>query len=149
MNDHDTKKIIKLYFQSMDLFKEFENTPRDFGSGDLLYKSEIHTLETIGHHPGINLTELAEEMRVTKSAVSKFTAKLLDKDLIEKQMEEGNKKEVLFYLTSKGQTAFKGHEQFQKAAFSGILDLINSLDQHEKNFLIGFLERLIGSITIG
>lgn len=137
MND-----IINLYFQSMEMFKILESTPRDFGSGDLLYKSEVHTLSSIGHNPGINLTSLSVEMNVSKSAISKFVGKLLDKNLIEKTIEEYNKKEVAFNLTPKGQTVFQGHEAFRQSNFSGIDELLANLKEEERIFLTKFFKDL-------
>jgi len=139
-------ELISLYFQSMELFRILESIPRDFGSGDLLYKSEVHTLATIGYHPGINLTELSLEMNVSKSAISKFVKKLLDKNLIRKSMEKDNRKEVVFYLTQKGQIVFTGHEAFAKSTFSGIYELLNSLSQDENIFLTNFFKELIARI---
>lgn len=137
MND-----IINLYFKSMEMFKVLESTPRDFGSGDLLYKSEVHTLSSIGRNPGINLTSLSIEMNVSKSAISKFVGKLLDKNLIEKTIEEYNKKEVAFNLTPKGQTVFQGHEAFRKSNFSGIDELLANLKEEERIFLTKFFKDL-------
>lgn len=137
MND-----IINLYFQSMEMFKSLESTPRDFGSGDLLYKSEVHTLCTIGRNTGINLTSLSLEMNVSKSAVSKFVGKLLNKRLILKTIEADNRKEVIFYLTDKGKIVFEGHETFIKSTFSGIYELLAHLKQEERIFLTKFLQDL-------
>ena len=134
--------IINLYFQSMEIFKIWESTPRDFGSGDLLYKSEVHTLSAIGHSPGINLTSLSLKMNVSKSAMSKFVSKLLDKGLISKTIEDYNKKEVSFNLTDKGQIVFEGHEEFRKSTFSGLDDLLANLKDEEKIFLSNFLNDL-------
>jgi len=144
MENDNVREIISLYFQSMETFKNLESTPRDFGSGDLLYKSEVRTLSAIGHNSGINLTSLSVEMNVSKSAVSKFVGKLLDKNLIRKTIEEDNKKEVAFYLTDKGQIAFEGHEAYAESTFSGIYDLLAHLTHEEKIFLTSFLNDLNG-----
>jgi DNA-binding MarR family transcriptional regulator len=142
MENNNVNEIINLYFKSLELFKNLESTPRDFGSGNLLFKSEVHTLSAIGFNPGINLTSLAAEMSVSKSAVSKFVRKLLDKHLIQKYIEEDNKKEVIFYLTDIGKTVFEGHEAFKKSYFSGIYELLAQLKQEEKIFLTNFLKSL-------
>lgn len=140
--DKYMNEIVTLYFKSIEIFKLWESTPRDFGSGDLLYKSEVHTLAAIGNHPGINHTALSIEMDVSKSAISKFVGKLLDKDLIVKTIEKSNKKEVIFNLTSKGKIVFEGHKSFRKLMFSGIDDLLANLKEEEKEFLIKFLKEL-------
>jgi hypothetical protein len=53
-------RIINLYFKSIKQFNEIESQPRDFGTGDLLYSSEIHTLEAVGKYPDSNLIRSSE-----------------------------------------------------------------------------------------
>ena len=75
------ENIIKLYFSSMKLFEEIEKTPKDFGTGDLLYGSEIHTIVAIGKNPGSNMTEIAEIMDITKGGVQKICQEAFSKRL--------------------------------------------------------------------
>ena len=63
----ETNKIIQLYFESIREFNEFEKNPRDFGTGDFLYSSEIHTIQMIGYNENINLSTLAEKLNISKS----------------------------------------------------------------------------------
>ena len=133
-------KIIELYFRSHNMFRLMENEPREFGSGDLLYTTEIHTIEAIGKNSGINLTKLAEYMGVSKSAVSKTTKKLLKKNYIIKSRPIDNQKEVIFNLTDKGRKAFQGHEIFSQEVFARIFDILKNLKEDEvatiENYLI-------------
>lgn len=48
---------------------------------------------------------------MTKSAVSKITAKLLTKGLITRYQLHGNQKEVYFRLSRQGEAVFSIHEQ--------------------------------------
>lgn len=137
MNEY--KRITELYFKSIKGFNEFESIPRDFGSGDLLYSSEIHTLQAIGNNENINLTELAIILDISKSGTSKFVKKLLDKDLITKSKNSGNKKEVVFNLTEKGKKAYFGHEVFSKKTFTPIHKILSSLSKNEMDILESFL----------
>ena len=56
--------------------------PGEFGTGVKLFRSENHTVRTIGMNPGINVTTLAELMGVTKDAVSQTAGKLFHKGLV-------------------------------------------------------------------
>ncbi len=145
-NDGDYMKsyerIIELYFKSISGFNEFESIPRDFGTGDLLYSSEIHTLQAIGNNANINLTELAEKLDISKSGTSKFVKKLLAKDLITKSKQLSNKKEVVFNLTEKGLIAYLGHETFSKEVFNSIYNILSRLDKNQIDFLESFLNEL-------
>lgn len=141
------QKVIKLYFKSIKMFNEFESIPRDFGTGDLLYSSEIHTLVAIGKHPDVNLTELAKILDITKGGASKFVKKLLEKELINKKTLMTNKKEVYFELTQKGLVAYNGHEEFSQDVFRDIYDKLSEMDTNEIKFLESFLEGLNDILT--
>lgn len=136
------QNVIKLYFKSVKMFNELESIPRDFGTGDLLYSSEIHTLVAIGNHPDVNLTELANILDITKGGASKFVKKLLGKALINKKSLATNKKEVLFELTEKGRVAFHGHKKFSQDVFGDIYSTLSAMDASEINFLESFLHDL-------
>jgi len=138
----DINNIIKLYFKTVEGFREIEKKPKDFGTGDLLYSSEIHTIEQIGNHSSINLTVLSEKLGISKSAVSKSIKKLLLKDLITKSRRLDNDKEVIYNLTVKGLIAFSGHEEFSKTTFQSIRNLLSELNDEQKNFMEMFLSDL-------
>jgi len=140
--NNSNKHIIDLYFKSINGFNKLERMPKDFGTGDELYSSEIHTLTAIGNHSGINLTELAEHLSITKSGASKFVKKLLEKSLITKSKLMGNKKEVIFELTKKGYIAYEGHSAYSEIKFASIHELINRLNTDERKILENFLEEL-------
>jgi len=76
--------------------------------------SETHCIDYIGKAELPNVTKIAENMQMTRGAISKMTKKLLTKGLIEKYTLENNKKEVYFKLTENGMELFKEHEKRHK-----------------------------------
>jgi DNA-binding MarR family transcriptional regulator len=141
------QKVIDKYFESVKNFNEFERNPRDFGTGDLLYSSEIHTLVAIGNKGSLNLTELSYDLDITKGGTSKFVKKLLEKELIIKEKLHDNRKETFFRLTDRGVIAYEGHEVFSREMFGDIIDNLSELSEGELNTLSGFLESLNNSIN--
>ncbi len=139
-------EIIGLYMKSVDLMREIENKPRDFGTGDLLYSSTIHTLVQIGKNPGINLTNLAEKLDISKSAVSKFVRQLLELSLITKSKDINNRKEVIFYLSERGLEAYRGHEAFEKRFFAIVEKRLDLLKEDEKSVFHDFLLSLVSEL---
>lgn len=137
-----SERIVNLYFRSMKRFEELESEPRNFGTGDLLFSSEIHTIQAIGDNPNINLTCLADKLGISKSGASKFIGKLLKKGLITKNKQINNDKEVVFNLTKTGFTAYLKHEEFSKEIFKPIYDLLSSFDENQTVFLEAFLKKL-------
>jgi DNA-binding MarR family transcriptional regulator len=89
----------------------------DFGTGIPLFRKEIHILQAIGRYPKINITALAEYMRVTKGAVSQTVTRLIKKGMIRKQYAEDSKKEVVLELTDRGWVGFQNHEKFHADMF--------------------------------
>lgn len=73
--------------------------------------SETHCIDYIGKSELPNVTKIAENMQMTRGAISKMTKKLLAKGLIEKYTLESNKKEVYFRLTDSGMELYKEHEK--------------------------------------
>lgn len=136
------QNIIDLYFNSIKGFNEIESQPKDFGTGDLLYSSEIHTLVAIGKFPGCNLTELSEHLNITKGGASKFVKKLLEKDLIIKERMPDNRKEILFRLTEQGEVAFAGHEAFSERRFGDVLDKLSQLSETDVMVIEDFMKTL-------
>ncbi len=73
--------------------------------------SEIHCLDYIGNHSEPNVTQLADAFYMTRGAISKLTKKLIGKGLIDSYQKTGNRKEIYFRLTKKGEEIFKIHEK--------------------------------------
>ena len=119
--------IIEKFGRMINKFNYIEKIPRDFGTGKLLYPSEIHLIETIGKTPGINVTELAKRHGISKAAISQKLKKLEKKDLVERFKDSGNEKAVLLKLTTEGKIAFKGHEHFHSIMDAGIFQKINEM----------------------
>ena len=76
--------------------------------------SETHCIDSIGKLERPNVTKIAEQMQMTRGAISKMTKKLSAKGLIEKYTLEKNKKEVYFRLTENGIKLYKEHEKRHK-----------------------------------
>lgn len=141
MKQHD--KIITLYLESINLFSDFEKKPRHFGTEVLLYNSEIDTLMIIGEHQlshqGINLTNLAQALGISKSGTSRFIKKLLDKQLILKEKKEGNEKEVLFTMTEVGWIAFNEKAKLTKRLYDALYQNVLCYVQDDLNRIEEFL----------
>lgn len=76
--------------------------------------SETHCIDYIGKTELPNVTKIADNMQMTRGAISKMTKKLLAKGLIEKYTLESNKKEIYFRLTESGLELYKEHEKRHK-----------------------------------
>ncbi|HEY3389218.1 MAG TPA: MarR family transcriptional regulator [Prolixibacteraceae bacterium] len=109
--------------------------PRNFGIDDRLYASEIHMVDVIGRNPGINVTEIAVKLGITKGAVPKIIRKLIQKGLIYRYQAKDNKRIVQFELTDKGQIAFQQHIEFHQKFDNIIIQTFNSVSETDLHFL--------------
>lgn len=102
------------------------STPHDFGTGDLLHRAEIHTVQAIGDYPGLSVTALAKRLKVTKGAVSQMVGRLLKKKLVERTYVPGSAKETQLHLTRRGLVARKGHEAYHAKMHGFLKDCLGS-----------------------
>jgi len=133
--DNQSQNVIEIMTRIINKASLVMKEPRHFGTDDVLYTSEIHMLDVIGRNPGINVTELADKLGITKGAVPKIIRKLIHKELISRYQATDNKKIVQFKLTEKGRTAFQYHIEFHQKFDSGIIQKLNSLSKRELLFL--------------
>jgi len=136
-------EITTQLFSLIQGFKDFESKPRFYGTEDLLYGSEIHTLQMIGRQGSCNLTQLAGLLEISKSGISKFSNKLLEKGLIIKSRMDKNRKEVIFSLTPKGRIAYLAHEKFDETMFAAMYSLLDSCTKEQIDFLAAFFSRVV------
>jgi DNA-binding MarR family transcriptional regulator len=142
---HDFKET---FLRIINKFRELEKIPIDHGTGDLLYASEINTLEIIGDSPGINLTQLAQKKGVTKSAVSQIVTKLVKKQLVAKNQSPDHEKVFFLELTDLGKVAYENHEKFHEKYDSPMIEKLFSMSDEQLELVtdtFGMLERTIDS----
>ena len=106
------EKLLEKLEQVITKMESMHTPSLSFGTGVLMHQKEIHTVQAIGRHSGMNITKLAELTGVTKGAVSQTIKKLVRKGLVQKTRLPGNDKEVVLELTNLGWTGFYNHEQF-------------------------------------
>ncbi len=108
--------LIDLFNRILHLYSAIDKKPKDFGTGDLLYVSEIHAVYLIGSNPEINMTRLAELAGVTRGAVSQMIKRLVSKRYVAK-FKGVNNKEVSLRLTDKGYIIYQNYLNFAKERF--------------------------------
>jgi len=140
---HDFKET---FLRIINKFKVLEKIPIDHGTGDLLYASEINTLEIIGDSPGINLTQLAQKKGVTKSAVSQIVTKLVIKQLVIRNQSPDHEKVFFLELTDTGKIAFKNHEKFHEKYDSSMIEKLLGMRNEQLDLVVGTFKMLEDTI---
>lgn len=128
-----TERVMKYDSYKMSTIVELMNAhntfteARDFGTGEKYHTVEIHIMSYIADNPGITVTELACDWNRTKGAISQIIKKLETKDLIFRQKDRGNNKNVYLYVTEKGKILDEAHKKYDNKNYK---DFLNELQKH-------------------
>lgn len=146
----DHAAVKKLMVDSAVLYQNILVLPQSFNVGNnsySLFPSELKALDMIGQFSGINLTQLANKLGISKSAISKCTSKLLEKGLIGKEKSTTNVREVVFTLTEDGQSIFERLESAHSDLFKPFNTSLEELSLKEVNDLHRMFSTIHSSLT--
>ncbi len=131
----DVSHITGLMIRLVNKYNRLDSRALDFGTGDLLYPSEIHIIEAIGKSHGNTVNEICQKFGVTKGAISQIVHKLSQKGLVTKKRNPDFYKEIMLSLTPRGRKAFEGHENLHKMMDE---DLYRNMAHFDKDKIKGF-----------
>ncbi|HTY91104.1 MAG TPA: MarR family transcriptional regulator [Methanocella sp.] len=132
-------KLMEIWVRILNKMDEADTRKRDYGTGGVLSPAEIHLVQAIGMNPGMNVTDMAKNMGVTKGAVSQMVKKLESKGLAVKYSSAGNEKEVLLKLTASGKVAQNGHDRYHAMLVNSVENSLGNLAEDEFLLLEKFL----------
>ena len=135
-------EVLEQFVRIVNKYNALEKNPFDYGCGENLYPSEIHAVEAVGKHPDVHMAEIANILGVTRGAVQQTAGRLLKKGLVEKLMDENDKKRVYLSLTPKGKSAFRGHEEYHAELSSHLTERFDRLRPEEAASLKAFFTRV-------
>ena len=135
----DVMKISEIWIRILNKMDAHEKAPRDFGSGDLLHCSEIHTIMAIGKNRDISITNLSVLLGISKSAISQMITRLVKKDLVERHRDPANDKGILIRLSPRGTIAYLGHEQHHAKIYARMHRNLGDLTIAEFDLILRFL----------
>jgi DNA-binding MarR family transcriptional regulator len=130
-NEKILAEIMEQFVRIVNKFNQFEKVPMDFGVEEMLYPSEIHTIEAIGKNFRINVTQLAELLGITKGAVSQMVNRLVRKKFVKRIKFPPSEKETFLELTPKGRKAFEGHEKFHHDMYLDFLKYTENISNKD------------------
>jgi DNA-binding MarR family transcriptional regulator len=118
--------MIEQTLRLINKYNSLEKKLYNFGIDELLTPAEIHTIDCIGRNSGINVTNMAEKLGITKGAVSQMVNRLKKRDLVTKLKDSENDKEVILLLSKKGKIAFNGHIKFHADIYKDLIPLLEN-----------------------
>ena len=115
--ENELQSLIDQFLKILNLYSVISRKPKDYGTGDLLYFTEVLTISTVGKNKAVNMTQLAEIMGVTKGAISQTIRKLVSKNFIVKSNIR-NMKEINLKLSEKGYIVCAGLKTLNQEIFA-------------------------------
>jgi len=140
--DQDMRKVSEQWIRILNKMDADEKCPKDFGSGDLLHCSEIHTIMMIGKNKDINPTSLSLLLGISRSAISQMISRLVQKNLVEKHRDPDNDKEIFLRLSPRGTIAYLGHEQHHAKIYARMHRNLGDLTDEQFALIIRFLSAM-------
>lgn len=110
--------------------------------------TQFHIVAFLKENELMNNTILARELNISKPAVTKATKKLLEHKIIKEQQNEGNKKEIFYVLTEKGEVMAAIHEKLHRNAEKQYLSLLESFNKEQLETIILFLKTLTSHLKM-
>lgn len=132
--------IVGAFKRTMKLERELEKKPRDYGTGEKLYSSEIHLIEAIGVSGELSVTDAADYFGITKGAVSQTLKKIENKGLVKKEKDPANSSRYVLGLTTKGKAAFYSHMHWHEKIDGGFREAFFGFEVEQLEFIHDFLK---------
>lgn len=132
--NNELQTLIDLFLKILHLYSVIGRKPKDYGTGDLLYVTEIHTIKMVAKNRQINMTQLAEIMGVTRGAISQTINKLVRKNLIIKS-NSTNRKEFSLRLSEKGKIVYEGQKSFENEIFTFASKLYDTASPEDRDLV--------------
>lgn len=107
-----------------------------------LHASEIHLMQVIADYSGINATEMAKKLGITKGAVSQTLKRLYQKGVVRKTSDPFNKNELTVNFTNLGQEALIAFFQVNAESWQEYLAYLEDMTEAESSTIAQFLKRL-------
>lgn len=139
---HEKLYVIHRKFNAIiKLVTELDQSPRRFGTDEVLSHSEVHLIEIIGDGNGLSVTEIAHRLGVTKGAVSQSLKKLEAKEYTRKEADPANLSRAMVSLEPKGETVYHAHKEWHEKMDGGYSRYMKELPEEDLEVIISFMEK--------
>jgi len=148
-----TRELVELFIRVVERYNALEKIPVTAGSRHKVYHSERHMIDRVGDQPGMNLTEFARSIGVTKGAVSQVVSKLETKGLVRRIRAEADAKTVYLELTPAGRDLYEKRKQVNEETLRPLYEELKNHPEEHVEFLVhmfrwfeGFLDQSLNAM---
>ena len=126
--------------QIVNVRTQLEEKTISFDTKIKMTPREIHTIQAIGEHKSLNVKEVGDHFKVTKSAASQMLKKLTENGFIKKTNSPHSNKELQITLTELGKKAFHAHQEFHSKHMNELVKNLNNFSVEEMTTTANFLK---------
>ncbi|PWB52740.1 MAG: MarR family transcriptional regulator [Candidatus Methanoperedenaceae archaeon] len=130
----------------LHILEAFDSISKIFASmeGDAcISKPELLALESISKDEGLMMSDIGRRLDITLSTATGIIDRLIEKKLVKRERNHGDRRVVRVSLTYKGKKANEAYQDQKKEIFGMILDVLDLREQEE---LIMILEKIAVAI---
>lgn len=125
------------------LSRSYNTTARYYGTDEMLFLSEVHTIHYIGKNEGISLNELAEITQRSKGATSLMVDSLIKKGLLIKEKDSNDIRKLKITLTEKGKIVYEHHEELDNKNYGEAADGVSNFSDEDIEIGYNVVKRII------
>lgn len=115
---------------------------REYTEGEHLFMREVHFVVAVGPGSGKTMTQLAEALDVTRSAVSQLASRMEKKGYVMRLQSAEDKRQIITVLTEKGEALYAEHTAYDTANYQKISDLFSSFSDEDLSKFVEY-EKLV------
>lgn len=101
--------------------------------------TQLHIVSLIHENEPINNTFLADQLNISKAAVSKAISVLMEHNMLSAHRNVNNNREIHYYLTEKGKQLAAIHDRMHEMVKSRYMQLFEKFSDSELEVVIKFL----------
>lgn len=108
-NDGITENIVvslgakaDILFQFVMRYKDYTTEKTDYGTGEYVCMTDVHTLKEIASAPGITVSAIAKKVGRTKSAISQIVRRLENMNYVYRVISADDRRIVELFPTESG-----------------------------------------------
>lgn len=118
-------EMIETFVRICNKYTAVSSRPLDYGSGDLLFPSEIHMLNHISIKREQSISEIGRYFGISRSAASQTVMKLEKKGFCTKS-KKINQRNIYIELTDKGKRALNVFLNYKNNIFNDLIEVFES-----------------------
>ena len=123
MTEQEIKTLVNrvlkdMFFKVLRLQEHYVSS----SSNNTLSRTEMHILEMVQDMPEATVTDIAQQLGVTKPTASVAIARLEDKKYLEKVRSKHDKRKSILKLTHGGLFCYDKHKKFHDIMVKSVLD---------------------------